>query len=188
MVWYLAPPSHGFGARDSISGRGVILENQTEQIHVLVQQGTRLLAAGRSAEATTILERAYALNRDHFDAALNLSAGYILTRRFGQAASILEALAERDPENPMVWTNLGAAYLGNPILATDDKQRQAVRAFRRALEINPLAPNVAYNLGLIYRDRHEQDEAVRWFHRALQANPNDQDARYWIRKLHNDAQ
>lgn len=161
----------------------MLVDSRSDEVQRLVEKGTRLLTAGKSAEAVALLEKAYALDRQHFDAALNLGAGYILTRRFSSAAPILEALAEREPDNAMIWTNLGAAYLGNPILATDDQQRQAIRAFKQALAIDPLAPNVAYNLGLIYKDRQEDEEAVRWFQRALQANPRDKDARYWIGKL-----
>jgi tetratricopeptide (TPR) repeat protein len=96
---------------------------------------------------------------------------------------VLEPLSEREPQNPMVWTNLGAAYLGNPVLATGQDQQRAIQAFKRALAINPSTPNVAYNLGLIYRDRGEAELALHWFQRALQANPDDRDARSYIKKL-----
>ena len=96
---------------------------------------------------------------------------------------LLEQLRDQAPNNVMVWTNLGAAYLGNPILSRDDEQLQAIAAFKQALQIDPIAPNVAYNIGLIYRDRREYDLAINWFERALQANPNDQDAKNLIKKL-----
>lgn len=122
------------------------------------------------------------MNPDHFDAALNLSGAYILTKKFKQAVKILSS-HEQAPPNAMVWTNLGAAYLGNPILARDEEQLQAIAAFKQALAIDPIAPNVAYNIGLIYRDRREYALAISWFQRAVQANPNDQDARNLIEKL-----
>jgi tetratricopeptide (TPR) repeat protein len=96
---------------------------------------------------------------------------------------VLEAAVQLAPGNAMVWTNLGAAYLGNPALATDEQQLQAIAAFDRALELNPAAPNVAYNIGLIYRDRGETLQAIAYFERALQANPNDSDARRLLHKL-----
>jgi tetratricopeptide (TPR) repeat protein len=83
----------------------------------------------------------------------------------------------------MIWINLGAAYLGNPILATAEQQTQAIGAFEAALELNPAAPNVNYNLGLIYVDREESDLAMSAFRRAIQINPLDRDARAWLRKL-----
>jgi tetratricopeptide (TPR) repeat protein len=95
----------------------------------------------------------------------------------------LEDLSDQDPDNAMVWTNLGAAYLGNPVLAHDEQQVRAIAAFEQALRINPIAPNVAYNIGLIYRDRKETDYAVYWFRQAIRANPADRDARSLLAKL-----
>ncbi len=117
------------------------------------------------------------------DTAVNLSGAYILTNKFRQAVPILETLADHYPDNPAIWTNLGAAYLGNPILAEDEDQRRAIVAFEQALALDPIAPHVAYNIGLIYRDRRETEQAIAWFHRALQANPNDRDARRLIAQL-----
>lgn len=157
--------------------------NQTEKMSDLLKQGTDLLRRGNTAEALPLLEEAYALDPDNFDAALNLSGAYILSKQFKKAVPILERLSEKSPENEMVWTNLGAAYLGNPILAKDADQQRAVEAFQKALAINPAAPHAAYNIGLIYRDRQENDAAISWFQKALQANPNDQHARQIINRL-----
>jgi tetratricopeptide (TPR) repeat protein len=129
------------------------------------------------------LERAHRLEPGHVDAALNLAAAYILSKQFSKALEILEPLVAQDPTNPMVWTNLGAARLGNPVTATEQDQRQAIEAFQRAHELNPATPHVAYNLGLIFRDRGEKERALHWLRRALQANPADRDAEALIRRL-----
>jgi len=147
------------------------------------RRGTQLLHDGLAAKALPMLEKAYEIEPDNPDAALNLSGAYILTNKFIKAIPILEEVSKKSSDNEMVWINLGAAYLGNPVLATDEAQQKAVMAFEKALEINPEAPNVAYNLGLIYRDRREYDEAISWFKRALQTNPKDRDARNFIRKM-----
>ncbi|MFQ5400725.1 MAG: tetratricopeptide repeat protein [Anaerolineae bacterium] len=149
----------------------------------LFRQGTQLLHRGRVAEAAELLARAYELNPAHGDTAVNLSGAYILTKKFRQAVAILEALSEQEPDNPMVWTNLGAAYLGNPVLAKSEEQIRAIAAFERAIELNPAAPSVAYNIGLIYRDRQEREKAIFWFERAVKANPLDEDARRLLRRL-----
>jgi tetratricopeptide (TPR) repeat protein len=134
-------------------------------------------------KAITPLEQAHALEPRHAEAALNLSGAYILTGRFAKAVPILEELARQQPDNPGVWTNLGAAYLGNPVLAGDEQQQRAIAAFERALALDPVAPHVAYNLGLIYRDRREREAAVFWFRRALQANPHDRHALSVLQRL-----
>lgn len=151
----------------------------------LMERGTKALQRGQVSASVQLLEAAYKLDADNPDLLLNLSGAYILSKKFKEAVAILEPLSERQPTNPMVWTNLGAAYLGNPVLATDEKQHRAIGAFKLAIALDPKAPNVAYNLGLIYRDRHENDEALHWFKRALKANPQDKDARYYIEQLSN---
>ncbi len=154
------------------------------KFEALFRRGSELLHRGKVNDAVTVLQKAHSLNPEHFDASLNLSGAYILTKKFKKAVTLLETLRERAPGNAMVWTNLGAAYLGNPVLARDEEQLQAIAAFEEALAIDPVAPNVAYNIGLIYRDRRDYEMAIAWFKRALQANPNDQDARNLIEKLH----
>jgi len=157
--------------------------NHQARFKNLFAKGTEALQNGAVSRAVKFLEQAHHLQPEHNDAALNLSGAYILSKKFKKAVRILEPLRERDPHNPMVWTNLGAAYLGNPVLADDGDQQQAIAAFERALDLNPVTPNVAYNLGLIHHDRKEFDRALHWFKKAVQANPNDRDARRYITKL-----
>lgn len=156
---------------------------KSESFRDLLLRGTRLLKAAKHTRALPLLKRAYELDPGHPDAALNLGGAYILSGSFREAVSVLEKLRDEDPKNPMVWTNLGAAYLGNPVLATEEQQRKAVKAFRRAYRLDARTPNVAYNIGLIYRDRRDYDKAVKWFRRALEADPDDEDARRILRRL-----
>lgn len=153
----------------------------------LFREGTRHLHLGHNEQARELLEQAYLLDPSHFDTALNLSGAYLLSGKFKKAKVILERLADQAPDSPMVWTNLGAAYLGNPVLARDEEHSKAIAAFKRALELDPAAPSVAYNLGLIYRDRGELDEAIHWFEQALETNPGDRDARNILRRLKSDS-
>lgn len=159
--------------------------NQESQVQVmkLLRRGTELLQRGEADKAVRLLEKARALDGAQPDVALNLGGAYILNKRFKEAVAVLEPLSHLQPDNAMVWTNLGAAYLGNPILARDEEQQKAIAAFSRALEINPAAPNVAYNLGLIFRDRREYEKAKYWFTQAIRANPQDRDAHALLARL-----
>lgn len=154
-----------------------------KRFSALFRRGTDMLHKGEIDRAVRLLERAYQIDPEHVDTAVNLSGAYILAKKFKKAVEILKPLSERELDHAMVWTNLGAAHLGNPILARDEEQQQAIAAFKRALDINPISPHTAYNIGLIYRDRGENGEAVYWFKEALKANPNDRDARNLIEKL-----
>lgn len=145
--------------------------------------GTQLLHAGQVEAAIPLLETAVQLNPTHINAGLNLGGAYILTKKFSKAVTVLEPVSVMAPDHAMVWTNLGAAYLGNPVLAGDEDQLKAINAFHRALGINPIAPNVAYNLGLIYRDRQDDQKAIYWFEQAIRHDPTDHDARSMLQKL-----
>ena len=141
------------------------------------------MQSGDHFKAAEILEKAIEKAPTDFDVVLNLSAAYIVGKKFKLAIPLLEQLSRQDPKNGMIWTNLGAAYLGNPVLATEGAQDQAIDAFKRALAINPKAPNNAYNIALIYKDRKNFKVAANWFKRAIETNPNDQDAVSWLERL-----
>jgi tetratricopeptide (TPR) repeat protein len=149
----------------------------------LLNRGARLLEQGQIKEAICPLERAYELDSGSVPTLINLGGAYVMAGRHKEAIPILEAARNAEPQNAMIWINLGAAYLGNPVLATPEQQMQAITAFEKALELNPAAPNVHYNLGLIFVDRKESDLAVAAFRRAVQVNPLDRDAKQWLHRL-----
>jgi tetratricopeptide (TPR) repeat protein len=148
-----------------------------------LKNGTALLMQGKPAEALPHLQAAHQLSPDNTEAALNLGGAFIMAGKHKQAVPILEKLSEADADNAQVWTNLGAAYLGNPITATNERQIKSLHAFARALVLDPNARSVAYNMGLIYRDRNELDKAIASFKRALASDPNDKDARRILERL-----
>jgi len=159
------------------------MTDKEKSFEMFYREGTQLLHQGKAIQATEYLEQANRLQPDDVDAGLNLSSAYILSGKFKWAVTLLEKLSDQDSDNPMIWTNLGAAYLGNPVLAGDQDQLKAIKAFEIALEIDPVAPNVAYNLGLIYKGRKNEEQATHWFRQAIKANPNDFDAQSQLDRL-----
>ncbi len=156
---------------------------ELDQAHQALNRGAKLLQRGEVQEAIPFLERAHELEPSDVPTLITLGGAYVVAGRHKKAVPLLEAARDAEPDNAMVWINLGAAYLGNPVLATDEQQMRAIEAFEKALELNPVAPSVDYNLGLIFVDRDETDLAQAAFRRAIQANPMDRDARLWIRRL-----
>jgi protein O-GlcNAc transferase len=154
----------------------------------LLNRGAQLLRQGKAGEAIALLEKAYELDADSVPTLINLGGAHVMTGRHKKAIPLLEAARDAEPDNPMIWTNLAAAYLGNPVLATSEQQLQAITAFEKALELNPAAPHVHYNLGLIFLDRDEPELAVAAFRQAIQANPLDGDARRWLLRLETAAE
>ncbi len=163
------------------------LHNQDEaQFKESLLQGTKLLAQGMTDDALPLLERAHKLKPDNEDAALNLGGAYIMAGRHKLAVPVLEKAVQALPTKSQLWVSLGAAYLGNPITATDERQQRALHAFNKALDLDPLARSVAYNIGLIHRDRNEMDKAITAFRRAVLADPNDKDAQRLLERLKKD--
>jgi tetratricopeptide (TPR) repeat protein len=148
-----------------------------------MQQGTALLAQGKPADALPLLQKAHKLKPDNPDAALNLGGAFIMAGRHKHAVQVLEQAVTQAPAHAQLWINLGAAYLGNPVTATDERQQKALQAFYKALEIDPLAHSVAYNIGLIHRDRAEISLAIAAFRRAVLADPRDRDAQRLLERM-----
>lgn len=147
-----------------------------EQFQRQMSQAARLLSLGKAKDAIPLLERCYDLHPDNVDVLTNLGGAYILAGKHRHAVPHLEKASELGPENPAVWSNLAAAYLGILVTSTQEKQRRALAAYARVIELDPVYPNVHYNVGLIHVDRREWDEAHAAFTRAIEANPHDHDA------------
>jgi tetratricopeptide (TPR) repeat protein len=154
-----------------------------KSFYELYRAGSGLLHEGKATLAVPYLEQAHELQPQNVDAGINLAGAYILSKKFKKAVKVLEPLSEANPDNAKIWTNLGAAYLGNPVLANNEEQMRSIAAFEHALELDPAAPSVAYNIGLVYRDRREYDKAIEWFETAVRHNPRDQHARNILAKL-----
>jgi Tfp pilus assembly protein PilF len=154
-----------------------------ERAQRLLNRGAKLLARGKAGEAIANLELAYNLDPESVPTLINLGGAYVMSGQHKKAVPHLEAARDSEPDNAMIWINLGAAYLGNPVIATREQQLAAISAFERALELDPAAPSVHYNLGLIFVDRGDSDLAVAAFRQALQVSPSDRDARLWLSRL-----
>lgn len=148
-----------------------------------LNESAHLLRQNRPGEAADLLEPLHQQTPHHPDVAINLGGAYILQRKWNQAVKVLGRAAAANPDNAMVWTNLAAAELGNIQTAGPRQQERAIRAYERALQADPTAPNVHYHLGLIYKTRGELMRASAFFQRALEVSPGDRDARYWLDQL-----
>ncbi len=159
------------------------LDERAARARLLVGEGARLLAERRPGEAVAKLTEARKLDPLNVAAAINLGGAYILQGKFRLAAPVLEAVAILEPDNAMIWTNLAAAYLGKLPLSSAEEQDKAIQAYERALALDPRAPHIHYNLGLIYLERRDRPRAAAQFEKALQVDPADRDAAMYLDKL-----
>jgi tetratricopeptide (TPR) repeat protein len=148
-----------------------------------LNESAQLLRQNRPGEAETRLLPLYETSPDHPDVLINLSGAYILQSKWDKAVKLLNKGAKANPNNAMLWMNLGAAQLGRLETAGPQQQERAIQAYQRALQANPETPNAHYSLGLIYKERGELTRAAAFFQRALEVDPADRDARYWLDRL-----
>jgi tetratricopeptide (TPR) repeat protein len=148
-----------------------------------LRTSARLLQENRPEEALELLHALHKLAPTDPDVAINLGGAYILQRKWNRAVAVLSKAVEAHPQNAMLWTNLGAAYLGNLQLSGPKQQAEAIAAYERVLEIDPQAPNIHYHLGLIYKERGELQQALIYFQHAYTLQPLDRDAQYWTQRL-----
>jgi tetratricopeptide (TPR) repeat protein len=152
----------------------------------LLNEGAELLRQRRPVEAADQLSRAWQLDHTLTEIAINLGGAYVMQGQYSEAVRVLEEASRIEPDNVMVWINLAAAYLGHLETSDDAGQLKAIAAFERALALDPEAPSVNYNLGLVYKQRGEAEKAAAHFWRALDVDPSDNDARVRLRQLGNE--
>jgi len=162
--------------------------DRADRVQRLVGEGARLLAARRPGEAAELLIEAWELDPQNAAAAINLGGAYILQGKHERAVPALEAAARLEPDNPMIWMNLAAAYLGKLPFATQERQDRAIAAFEKVVALNPQTPHVHYNLGLIYLERNDPERAAVHFGAALDTDPTDRDAQHWLDRINRGAE
>lgn len=154
-----------------------------ERARRLLNKGAELLRQQRPVEAANQLDKAWQLDPTLIEVAINLGGAYVMQGRHADAAMVLEKASFKEPDNVMIWINLAAAYLGPLETSDEEGQVKAIAAFERALTLNPEAPSVNYNLGLIYKQRGEIERAAAHFWLALDVDPSDNDARIRLRQI-----
>ena len=154
-----------------------------ERARRLLNEGAELLRQRRPKDAADQLGLAWQLDPTLIEVAINLGGAYVMQGRYAEAVKVLEDASHIQPDNVMIWINLAAAYLGPLETSDDGGQQRAIVAFEKALSLDPEAPSVNYNLGLIYAQRGETERAAAHFWRALDLDSSDNDARIRLRQL-----
>ena len=84
----------------------------------------------------------------------------------------LEEAVGKNPQNLHAWIQLGNQYFD------DNKPREAIRAYERALAIQGDNPDVLTDTGIMYRQLGEFERAAEHFTRASKINPLHEQARF----------
>ncbi len=96
---------------------------------------------------------------------LNMGIALFYTGRLNDADSILAKSAQRDPQNPRAWFNLGLVEraAGNSGVAVQD--------FEKAASLDPNDPETQYLIGALYLKAKDYQQAISSFRKALDLDP-----------------
>jgi tetratricopeptide (TPR) repeat protein len=142
--------------------------SDTVAVRALLEEGKTHHQAGRLSEA----ERAYRLALElapHHPEALHL-LGLSLYRlgRFDEAIDLISAAIEQQPTSSLYWFNLG-------VVTQKVSRREAIRAYRQAIRLNPRYLDAFINLGNVLKDLGSASEAKEAYQQALVLDPSHAD-------------
>jgi cytochrome c-type biogenesis protein CcmH/NrfG len=95
-------------------------------------------------------------------------------KKYDEAISILNQIAKNDPNDFVVFAELGTLYFSK------DKLSEAEDAYKKALELKPELTSVSVSLGKLYMIQKNNDAAVLVFTKALELDPKSADANQYL--------
>ena len=117
-------------------------------------KGAALVAAGRSAEALPVLERALVLDPGNEMAWINKGAALVRLGRMHEALKCYNASIKANPRYEVAWNNKGNA------LARLGKPELALGCYEKALQIDPAYRTAWVNKGFVLSKLGRFDEAA----------------------------
>ncbi|MGB8325767.1 MAG: tetratricopeptide repeat protein, partial [Candidatus Acidiferrum sp.] len=157
-----------------------------DNVRGLYNLATAYVAEGRYNDAITVLDRSIAI-RPEATAFTDLGNAYFYLRRFDEATSAYEQAVKLDPEDMLLWWNLGDGYYWTP-----GKRSQAGAAYQRAVSLaeNKLKinPKDAYVMGVLAICRAmlgEKKAALESLQGGLRLTPDDPEMRFKAALIYN---
>ena len=161
------------------------------------QKGVKYHRRGMLDEAIRMYQEVIRLSPDHFDANLNLAAAYIEKTEFSKALPILQGLKDMDNENSDVLLNLAIAEIGlkncqHGVFYLDmaekhtelsqymilfhrgvawsrlGKLEDALLCYKKAEALQPMDPDLIFNMALSYDKMQDYDNALRYYALVLE--------------------
>jgi tetratricopeptide (TPR) repeat protein len=134
--------------------------------------GNLLARAKRWDEALHEYTQVPALDKHYVEARLRMSAIYRLMMRPVQAYELLFDCAKIHPENGYIFLNMGK------LLYDMGKNKAAVRAFERAVQLLPRDAQAHYLLGFMYTMLGQENWALAAWRKAVELAPEAHSLRY----------
>ena len=87
--------------------------------------------------------------------------------KYKEANEILESLLKEEPENQVIYYNLGMSY------SDTNNLNKAIEMLKKATEIDPSFINAYTALGVAYSRNGEKDKAIKSLKKSLKYDPNN---------------
>jgi serine/threonine-protein kinase len=136
--------------------------------------GAIRILQGKYAEAIPLLQRSLGI-RKTADATSNLGVAYFQLHSYADSATAFEQSTKLDPQNYLIWGNLGDAYYWSP-----GRRAEAMQAYAKAiglgsekLRVNPRDAEVLSSLAMYHAMRGERKPALENLNTALQLSPKN---------------
>lgn len=135
--------------------------------------GVRVLQ-GKYAEAIPLLQHSLEI-RKTADATSNLATAYFQLRRYAESAAAFEQATQLEPQNYVMWGNLGDAYYWAPGRREEAKGAygKAIALGEEKLRVNASDAEVLSSLAMYHAMRGERKLALENLNRALKLNPQN---------------
>jgi tetratricopeptide (TPR) repeat protein/predicted Ser/Thr protein kinase len=141
---------------------------------------------GRYNDAITVLQHSIAV-RPEATAFTDLGNAYFYLHRFEEAGAAYEQAVKLDPEDMLLWWNLGDGYYWTP-----GKRAQSANAYQHAITLGESSlkvnPKDAYTLGILaicHAMRDEKKAALESLQGALRLTPDDPETRFKAALIYN---
>jgi serine/threonine-protein kinase len=135
--------------------------------------GVRILQ-GKYSEAIPLLQRSLEI-RKTADATSNLGAAYFQLHSYAESATAFEQSTKLDPQNYLIWGNLGDAYYWAPGRRAESMEAyaKAIALGNEKLRVNPRDAEVLSSLAMYHAMRGERKPALDNLEAALRLNPKN---------------
>ena len=135
--------------------------------------GVRILQ-GKYVEAIPLLQRSLEI-RKTADATSNLGTVYFQLHSYAESATAFEQSTKLDPQNYLIWGNLGDAYYWAP-----GRRAESIGAYAKAISlgneklgVNPRDAEVLSSMAMYHAMRGERKPALDNLNAALRLKPKD---------------
>jgi serine/threonine-protein kinase len=140
-----------------------------------VNIGAIYFETGQYEEAIEPLKKSIAI-RPSYPGYVNLGAAYFGLQRFDEAAAAYEEAAKLDPQQYVIWGNLGdALYHSGKKSQSAAPLHKAIDLAEGELKVNPRDPDALSNTADYYAELGDRQHALTYVAQALQFGHNDKD-------------